>query len=383
MRRIIIWLIVLFRILRVPGHKLRHQGDSQVKIPQPTKGSPAGYPSRNHVDATNHPASETNDIERSKRGGVSNALSASQRNIVRHRRLFTMLSLAFFLFAVAEIVWFQMFSSDWIEAYVFNNSTAPRVHIFTGYPIETAKDEHGRLDLPISLTLKIDSFDPSSGLMHGQVQLLLGRQWFNENLRVPKVIYVNGSSAKVIRHLRACANCSQYATSSVPYQEVAFGTSAAFPSDMYYFGGNFRLGTGEVKPIHEAMRTSLMIGPSLKGYLIQTLRTGTDTTRISVLLSRPRSEVIWYYVIALAPVMLIIVLLWQLATGIRITLEAGIGIIAILSLRQVLVPSDINGITRIDILLGLEVVMMIVLVSIGALRHHVSTESGHVRPDSD
>jgi hypothetical protein len=292
-----------------------------------------------------------------------------------------MFCLVSLLFVAAEWVWYQMFSSDWIAAYIFNSDNkAPVLHLFTGFPVQTAAiDKRARSVMPISLTFRISSFDPSSGLMQGQVQLLLGHQWFDQNSRVPNVVYVNGSPANIIRHSRTCKDCSQYATGSVRYQEVVLGTSAAFPSDKYLISGSFRLGNGGDKPISKAMRTVLEIGPGLHGYEIEALRMGKDTSHVAVLLSRPESEVIWYYAIALAPVLLIFVLLWQLVTGTRITLEAGIGILAILSLRQVLVPSNISGITRIDILLGLEVVMMIVLVAIGGFRQNVATRSRDAR----
>lgn len=101
---------------------------------------------------------------------------------------------------------------------------------------------------------------------------------------------------------------------------------------------------------------------------MQALRTG-NLFGINILISRNIRTTVWCYLIALSPAILIFVLLFQLAVGAaQVTLEAGVGIIAILPLRQVLVPSDVGGITRIDLILGMELVAMLVLVAISVTR---------------
>ena len=156
---------------------------------------------------------------------------------------------------------------------------------------------------------------------------------------------------------------------TVKDQEVVTGTAEAFPSDSYQIGVGAELSilTHESQEVLPNASLSIVVGPRVNSYVITALRPA-DTDEVSLLISRQTRVVVWYYAIALAPAVLILALLWQLIRHERpITLEAGIGIIAILPLRQVIVPPNINGITRIDILLGLEVIAMILLVAFGAI----------------
>jgi len=105
---------------------------------------------------------------------------------------------------------------------------------------------------------------------------------------------------------------------------------------------------------------------------------------------RPLGFLLFTYSIALAPALLGIAFLvrirnssgqWRSETS---SLELGAALIALLTLRQVLVPTDIPGITRLDKFLGLEIVALVTITAIMATRIRQSdvSDAGIVIPES-
>lgn len=92
-----------------------------------------------------------------------------------------------------------------------------------------------------------------------------------------------------------------------------------------------------------------------------------------LLIERPLSAQVFVWTMALTPMLLLIVMIMQVA-GIRrrertasasggyVSLELAAAMLAILSLRQVLVPAEIQGFTTIDFLLGAQLAAFIALV---------------------
>jgi hypothetical protein len=239
-----------------------------------------------------------------------------------------------------------------------------------GIPVDTSTSYND--GLPIYLTFEIDSFNPSSGTARGRINALLGPEWFYQEAisgraaNVPKRIYVNGIPISVARSAVRCSVCPPFASGSAPYSMQAVGSSATFPSDSYAINQSVTLNDQQTGGPRGATGISIEVGPKLNAYQIEAHKTD-NTFELSILLRRNTRQTVWTYVIALAPILLILVLVWQLVSGSpRVTLEAGIGILAILSLRQVLVPPDVGGITQVDLILGMELVAIILLVAIGA-----------------
>lgn len=279
--------------------------------------------------------------------------------------------------------WFLMTSSSESPATVFNSSTLgfnfyPNRPNYTrvlsiqpnGIPVDASAIYND--GLPIYLTFEIDTFDPSSGTTEGRINATLGPEWFYQQPisghapSVPELVYVNGIPIRMARSAERCDVCPPIASGSVAYSMQAVGSSAAFPSDSYAIDQAVTVDDQQSGSPRGATEISIQAGPRLNPYQIEAHKTD-NTFEISILLRRNTRQTVWSYVIALAPILLIFVLAWQLVTGSpRVTLEAGIGILAILPLRQVLVPTDVGGITGVDLVLGMELVAIILLVAIGA-----------------
>ena len=79
----------------------------------------------------------------------------------------------------------------------------------------------------------------------------------------------------------------------------------------------------------------------------------------------------WTYTIALAPLLLLGALVWSglrspESAG-RAALEASVGLVALLPLRQVLVPPDVQSLTRLDVVLSIELLAFIAWLAIAVV----------------
>jgi hypothetical protein len=120
-------------------------------------------------------------------------------------------------------------------------------------------------------------------------------------------------------------------------------------------GINFELASG-----NEDLRIDIAQSPASLDWFVP----------LDITVRRP-GRLIWYsYELALIPLALIAVLGYQLyrrwrrgnpAPTHEITFEVAAILLALLPLRQVLVPSDVVGLTIIDTILGLEIALLIVI----------------------
>jgi hypothetical protein len=92
--------------------------------------------------------------------------------------------------------------------------------------------------------------------------------------------------------------------------------------------------------------------------------------RFKIKLARPNNTVQYVYAIALAPVALLVsvglYILRSRSTTI-FSVEAGVAVLALLPLRQVLVPSEVSVLTRVDLLLAGEALLFITIAAAGSL----------------
>jgi protein-S-isoprenylcysteine O-methyltransferase Ste14 len=98
-----------------------------------------------------------------------------------------------------------------------------------------------------------------------------------------------------------------------------------------------------------------------------------------------RDSITKFYVLILtaSPLLLLFVMIRQTYLAIRngsglssaLPLEAVVGLIAIVPLRQVLVPNSIPGLTTIDVILGGELVLFVTVVTIASFWPHLKRPS--------
>lgn len=224
---------------------------------------------------------------------------------------------------------------------------------------------------PLYITFELDSFNPGSGIIDGRVDALLylPGMWPSGGGPVPKTVYVNSVPVKMTPPAVRTEVTPAYLAGSAAYSIQSVGSSSVFPSDSYAVNQAVVIEDRYDVSGFAAKAISVVVGPKMSSYHIEAHKTD-NSWEISLLIHRNTKQIIWCYAIALSPVLLILVLIWQLAIrSSRIAIEAGIGVLAILPLRQVLVPPNVGGITNIDLILGMELLTILLLVSISAFKH--------------
>jgi hypothetical protein len=102
--------------------------------------------------------------------------------------------------------------------------------------------------------------------------------------------------------------------------------------------------------------------------------------RLDIVFTRPWSRQLYIFVMALAPVLLVVIIahlaFTRRSTAFEFPLEVTAALVALLPLRSVLVPSDLPGLTVIDYILGIEVMALIGLVAISYTRTFTRKDPG-------
>jgi hypothetical protein len=143
-------------------------------------------------------------------------------------------------------------------------------------------------------------------------------------------------------------------------------------------GGNYRANL--------PVRMSIGARPSMEDSVIRVIENAPEfdniglfysSDTIGLMVSRAGTYRAFILAMALAPAMLLVVIAYQLwswwkqgtpppGPAQEVTAEVAAGLFAILPLRQVLVPSGIEGLTLVDYLLGLQLVL---LIGLFVIRH--------------
>lgn len=210
-----------------------------------------------------------------------------------------------------------------------------------------------------TLYLELTDLDPARGLLRGSAtvgfdesraggrkpdNLILGfgyRDWVAPAVEVemPVVEYpMIGSGSP---------------TTTVPLALPVHGEARAFPGDSYAATYTISL-RKDVGGFYAIDGMVVRAGPRLTGYRVA-LAVGPLDFRVRV--ERSTQTAIWVYIVALSPCLLLLVIVRANVKSRRqsdatLAIEVAVGLLAVLPLRQVLVPSDVEGITRVDALLG-------------------------------
>jgi hypothetical protein len=157
------------------------------------------------------------------------------------------------------------------------------------------------------------------------------------------------------------------------------GSPSKFPDDSYTMKGQAGVFlTGPValrygSETHHVMTRVLPLAllasrsPALRDLSVHMGSVGPLDTSFAIKAHTPRSRRVMTYILACAPLLLLLAALWFALTGPpapswETMLPLGLGLFAVPSIRAVLVPSDAAGLTRLDWLLLTEVVGVVIVI---------------------
>jgi len=230
-------------------------------------------------------------------------------------------------------------------------------------------------DSPVHLRFVLESFDPNEGIIRGRVSGEIDVAAFERDRpfqELPTSTTLSMISLYQTQSVEIALTPKSAGFSvSPPAVEIAFetwGEQRAFPSDEY--GSNYLF-----------IITGALGFPSISVISSQNLSQyhvllSANNRYLNVLIERYDSQVRWVYLIALTPLLLFIALHVvskgrSQRQGGTFAIEVAVGLLALLPLRQVLVPSSLVMITNIDILLGMQFVIFIVWVVFEVVRSEV------------
>jgi hypothetical protein len=215
----------------------------------------------------------------------------------------------------------------------------------------------------VQLRFILQEFDPTSGELKGRMGAMFDTEGYvkyypnSEPSSSAHVLFYGPfevSSVKV--PLTPMDQVADEGVETVPITLETWGDARTFPSDGYavaYFLSFDEAGLSypSVYVIASVKLSNYDIYASVNGVYL------------NLLLQRNNLQKWWTYTLALSPLLLLGALIWS---GVRSRADAGIsavqaavGLVALLPLRQVLVPSEFGTITKIDLLLGFEFLLFI------------------------
>nr|MDT0663345.1 hypothetical protein [Micromonospora sp. DSM 115978] len=211
----------------------------------------------------------------------------------------------------------------------------------------------------VHLRFVFDDFDPVLGALRGYVSANLDMEryrnrYFSNELPSSISLRLGSVHSQKLYELPLLTS-SKTDSASVPLELETWGDPRSFPSDTYAAIYLLGLGNGLGFP-----SVSAVMGSGLSQYAI---KASVNGVYLNFLFERPALQAGWVYLIASSPFVLLLVLVWS---GLRSqqnaavsAIETAVGLLALLPLRQVLVPAHLEMITNVDLLLGLELVLFI------------------------
>ena len=164
----------------------------------------------------------------------------------------------------------------------------------------------------------------------------------------------------------------------IPVNIITVSNSSAYPLDYYVLDARLEadfapssegIGMGAKLPVNSWLQAAAgMAGNKVK------FKSNEDEAGFHVLIERDSITKFYVLILTISPLLLLFVMIRQTYQAIRtssgpsstIPLEAVVGVISIVPLRQVLVPNGIPGLTTIDVILGAELVLFVAVATIAA-----------------
>ncbi|WP_436533080.1 hypothetical protein [Actinoplanes sp. HUAS TT8] len=206
----------------------------------------------------------------------------------------------------------------------------------------------------ITFQITLNSFDPASGQLSGNI----GAVDAADNTPEGKKVHLRLISRFRPSTIEIPLSRGIYDLNTVPFDLEAEGTARVFPSDVYAIQYYWLLDDG--RQSGTGANTIVIAGERLSDY---ELRAAVGREYLDFLLRRNRYQQGWVYTIALSP--LVLLLGFVIASSrprtnpAEVAIEAAVGILALLPLRQVLVPAYVSTFNTVDYILGFEFVLFI------------------------
>lgn len=211
-------------------------------------------------------------------------------------------------------------------------------------------------DPDVELNVVLDDFDPNGAVLRVTLNAVIHVTNFRQQhptAVVPSDLtvssYTPSGPTAVKVPLRQKADGPIEPGGAVPIQLDALGDPRGFPSDAYV--ASYDLSASE----YAFQRVTVVEEQRLTGYDVEANINGVY---LNFLMKRSNHQKAWVYTIAASPLALLLAMIFS---GIRsreratsVALSAAVGLLALLPVRQVLVPSNVDGITKVDTLLGIE-----------------------------
>ncbi|NIH70157.1 hypothetical protein [Modestobacter marinus] len=224
----------------------------------------------------------------------------------------------------------------------------------------------------VTLLVVLDDFSPQTGQISAHVSAVVDKALYEKaypgetppsKIRLT-VAGLYGWRVAEMPLLEESSQQFESSVNSVPIDLEAWGDPRGFPNDSYGSNNFYYIDNGLGRP-----SVTLLATPRLAAYHLEA---SVDDLYLSFLLERRQAEKLWIYTILASPVLLLISLMWlsrrqsqDVGTS---ALEVVVGLLALLPLRQVLVPEDINQLTWLDVILGVEFVLFIAWLAYAILR---------------
>jgi hypothetical protein len=231
-------------------------------------------------------------------------------------------------------------------------------------------------DGPVALSIVLNALDLQSQTVRATVYASYdeSRAFYEGVPRPPQIIVsLTGLSARSSVAVPVPPKY-QESTQGKEISIELWGWSNDYPSDGYGSSNFVSIGSGLGHPTIKVTSSGAFQGFNVK--------VAGDSSYFNLLLTRKSGNAWWVYTMAFAP--LIVLVLMSLAharhrvnSGV-LWLEAAVGVVAILPLRQVLVPADVPSLTRVDILLGVE--LLAFLMAAGLFGLTASTTDANEAP---
>jgi len=226
-------------------------------------------------------------------------------------------------------------------------------------------------DSLVRLDFTFDDFDPNNGSLQGHLSALFNPNQYIRRFPQSKpppqitVVFYSVFEVTAVKVPLVSQDATPEEVPAVPITLEAWGDLRAFPNDRYAIAYFLSINdAGFSYP-----EVSVLTGLRLSGYDISA---SVDSLYLNFLLHREALQEVWVYVIAASPFFLLVALVWASLKWRRdagvMAIEAAVGLVALLPLRQVLVPPELGTFTRIDLLLGLEFLAIIcwMVIAVGA-----------------
>lgn len=281
---------------------------------------------------------------------VTRALRRWQRQLV----LAAGIAVVAYMLILAATQWFHLQSNLAEDIFAEDRGGGAAQHTEELHPRDPVTLNKG--DGPVHLTFVIDEMDLKDQTIRGRVSGSIDSEQYqkdNPGARPPDHINLSITGQFATESVRIpLSQDPGVLTSTVPVSFEAWGYTQDFPSDAY--GSNNFLGIGSFLGFPDVEVAS---SGGMTPYVVTT---AGDYTYLNFLVERKHGQRWWVYTITLIPAALIVALaLGQRrirASKVTMGLEAAIGVLAVLPLREVLVPPDLPSLTRVDVLLGLQLI---------------------------